>query len=124
MAGSRKWFIYTLDDDRGDFALELDEGNSEAVNAGTQDYLNNSTVVLALPRNVTPRKAVYQSADGNRTISCVVLTPTIYASIPTSVTTISDPISSGNTLFLKRVVPERIRLPFGTDTALNDGDAT
>lgn len=124
MAGSRKWFIYTLDGGLGDFAIELDESNTEAVNAGSQDFLNNSTVILAMPRNVTPRKAVYQSADGSRTINCVALTPTIYSAIPTTITSITDPLNSGATLFLKRVVPERVRLPFGTDTGLNDGDAT
>ena len=122
MAGSNKWFIYTTDSG-ADYALQLDESNTEAVNAGSQDYLNDATVVFAVPRNVRPRYAVFENAAGTRSIRCVALTPEIYAAIPGTVTTITDPIAGG-TLSLKRIRPEVITLPFGVDTGLNDGDAT
>lgn len=122
MAGSNKWFIYTTDSG-SDFALLLDESNTEAVNGGTQDFLNDSTVVFALPRNIKPRFAVYENAAGTRQIKCVALTTTIYNGIPTTVTSITDPIGGG-TLSLKRIRPEVISLPFGVDTGLTDGDAT
>lgn len=122
MAGSLKWFIYTTDTG-ADYALKLDESNVEAVNGGTQDFLNDSEVVYALPRNVKPRYALYESADGNRQIKCVALTTTIYNAVPSTVTSITDPIGGG-TLTLKRIRPEIISLPFGKDTGLTDGDAT
>lgn len=122
MAGSLKWFIYTTDSGTS-FALKADESNVEAVNGGIQDFLNDSTVQFALPRNVTPRYALYTNADGSRSIKCPVLTTTIYAAVPTTVLSITDPIGGG-TLTLKRVRPELISLPFGNDTGLNDGDAT
>lgn len=122
MAGSLKWFAYTTDAGE-DFALKLDESNTEAVNGAVQDYLNDGTVIYAVPRNVKPRYAVYANAAGTRTIKCVALTPTIYNAIPTTVQSITDPIAGG-TLNLVRIRPEVISLPFGEDTGLDDGDAT
>lgn len=123
MAGSLKWFVYTTDLG-DDYALKLDESNTEAVNGGTQDFLNDGTVVYALPRNLVPRKAFYSNADGSRVISCVCLTEAIYDGVPTNLRSITDPIAGTGTLNLVRVRPERITLPFGNDTGLNDGDAT
>ena len=125
MAGSNKWFVYTTDDGT-DFALQLDESNTEAVNGATQDYVPAVAIKYNLPKNVRPRTAYYRSADGNRTIKCVALTQTIYAGIPANVSSISDPIAGGAaTLGLIRIRPEVItRLPFAGDTALTDGDAT
>lgn len=122
MAGSLKWFIYTTDSG-ADYALQADESNVEAVNGSIQDFLNDATVVFAVPRNVKPRYAVYENAGGTRQIKCVALTTAIYNGIPSTVTTITDPIGGG-TLFLKRIRPEVITLPFGEDTGLTDGDAT
>lgn len=122
MAGSNKWFVYTTDTG-ADYALQLDESNTEAVNGGTQDFLNDSTLVYALPRNVKPRYALYENAAGTRQIKCIALTTAIYNGIPATVPTIPDPISGG-TLTLKRIRPEIIKLPFGTDTGQTDGDAT
>lgn len=125
MAGSLKWFVYTTDDGT-DFALELDESNTEAVNGATQDYVPAVAIKYNLPKNVVPRSAYYRSADGTRTIRCVALTRTIYDGIPTNVSSIADPIAGGSaTLGLIRVRPEVIRnLPFAGDTGLTDGDAT
>jgi hypothetical protein len=123
MAGSKKWFIYTTDGGI-DFAILLDESNTEAVNGSTQDLLDTSTVQLAVPRNIRPRSLFYSNTDGTRTIKCVALTPTIYTGAPVSVPTIPDPLGTG-TLRLVRVRAEVLSpLPRGIDTGLNDGDAT
>jgi hypothetical protein len=122
MAGSLKWFIYDTDDGT-QFAIKLDESNTESVNAGSNDFLNNSTLKFALPRNIRPRYALYQSADGTRTVRCVALTPTIYTGIPGNIVSIVDPIVPTQNLFLKRIGAEKISLPFGADTGIDDGDA-
>jgi hypothetical protein len=119
MAGSIKWFIYTTDQG-ADFAIKLDESNTEAVNAGTQDYLNAGTVVNALPRNIKPRYIRVRSGDGLTTRKLVCLTPTIFAGI-TSGFSIANPNGAG-VLFLVGKVGEKISVPFGVDTGLTDGD--
>jgi|SRR6056297_25346 len=122
MAGSKKWFVYTTDDGT-DFALNLDESNTEAVNGATQDFLADSSVRFALPRNMRPRYAVFSNADKTRNITCIALTPTIYTGVPANVGSIPDPLGTGP-LALTRIRPERITLPFGIDTGLADGDDT
>lgn len=122
MAGSLKWFLYTTDNGET-YALKADESNVEAVNGAIQDFLNNTEVIFAVPRNVKPRYALYTSADESRQIKCVALTTTIYNGIPENVPTITDPIGGG-TLTLKRIRPEVISLPFGKDTGIKDGDDT
>lgn len=123
MAGSKKWFVYTTDDGT-DFAVQLDESNTEAVNGATQDYVAGSAFKYSVPGNLRLRSAYYGNADGTRVIKCVALTPTIYNGIPANVSSITDPIGGG-TLGLIRIRPEVItRLPFAGDTGLNDGDAT
>lgn len=123
MAGSKKWFVYTTDN--GDsFAKELDESNTEAINGTTGDFEAGTTLIYALPQNITPRSAFYVNADETRTIRCVALTPAIYNQLATSNQTIDDPLNPGQTLTLKRIRPETIRLPFAVDTGQTDGDAT
>jgi len=122
MAGSLKWFLYTTDNGET-YALKADESNVEAVNGGTQDFLNDTEVIFAVPRNVKPRYALYTSADETRQIKCVCLTTTIYNGVPENVPTITDPIGGG-TLTLKRIRPEIISLPFGKDTGIKDADDT
>jgi hypothetical protein len=124
MAGSLKWFVYTTDAGT-DFAINLDESNTEQVNGATQDYVAGIAIQYSLPRNVTPRYAVYSTADRTRTIKCVALTQTIYGGIITNKTSITDPIGGQQTLNLVRLVPEKIRrLPVAFDTGLDDGDNT
>jgi len=124
MAGSRKYFVYTTDDGT-DFAANLDESNTEAVNGGTQDYADGVTVKYTLPGNISPRAAVYRNAAGTRTIRCVCLTQAIYSGVLAGASTIPDPITSGQTLTLVRLEPERFKLvPIASDSGLNDGDAT
>ena len=124
MAGSKKWFVYTTDQG-DDFGLLADESNTEAVNGGTQDYVSGLTIPYAVPSNIEPRAAVYQSADGTRTIRCYCLTQTIYNGVMANAATITDPIAGTGTLVLIRLEPERIKLmPMAGDTGLTDGDAT
>jgi len=124
MAGSRKWFVYTSDEGT-DFGIQLDESNTEAVNGGTQDYATGVTIPFALPRNIKPRRVFYTNAARTRTISCVALTPTIYAGlIAGGVPTITDPIAGTGNLGFVRAVGEQISLPQPLDTGLDDGDDT
>ena len=124
MAGSNKWFVYTTDDGT-DYAIQLDESNTEAVNGATQDYVAGVAFKYSVPKNLRPRTAYYASPDGNRKIRCVALTQTIYNGIPANVTSINDPITPTATLNLVRIRPEVISpLPFANDTGLTDGDAT
>lgn len=123
MAGSRKWLVYTTDGGT-DFAIQLDESNTEAVNGSTQDYVDGLNIVNALPRNIKPREIIYANAARTREIRCVALTPAVYAgAITGGVPTITDPIDGGN-LVLIRANGERLSVPFAQDTGLTDGDAT
>jgi len=124
MAGSKKYFVYTTDAG-DDYALLADESNTEAVNAGTQDYADGVEIIYELPRNIRPRFAEYANAAKTRKIRCYALTTTIYGGIVTGAPTITDPIAGTGTLSLVRLQPEQIkRLPIAIDTGLTDGDAT
>jgi len=123
MAGSLKWLVYTTDAGV-DFAILLDESNTESVNGSTQDFVDGLAIANAVPRNIKPRELFYTNATRTRTIRCVALTQAIYAGVLSGgVPTIPDPLS-GQTLTLIRANGERIRLPFALDTGLTDGDAT
>jgi hypothetical protein len=123
MAGSIKYFVYT--DDRGqDFAIRLDESNTEAVNGATQDFVEGLALLNGVPRNVKVREVFYSNADGTRIIRCVPLTQTIYNGVVSgNITTIADPIDEG-TLSFVRANGEQLRIPYAKDTGLDDGDAT
>src|SRR3989304_2783965 len=110
MAGSLKWFVYTTDDG-GVYGLFGDESNIEAINSGG-DYTGTPALTEAVPRNITPRRAVYGSVDGSRTITIPVLTSARLLELST------------DTLVLLRVRPEVRRLPIPNDTGLDDGDLT
>lgn len=122
MVGSIKFFVYTTDGG-DDFAIKLDESNTEAVNGGTQDFPAVAPTRYALPRNVKPRTLIYSNTDRTVTRRVVALTQAIYANAVTAVPTIAD-ASSGQTLSLFRQVGEEVSLPFGADTGLTDGDDT
>ena len=126
MAGSRKWFVYTSDT-TAEYAIQLDESNTEAVMGGADgDYTDTTTVTVAVPRNITPREVFYANAARTRTIKCTVLTAERYATIldGTDAQTIPDPIDTDETLVLVRAAGERVTLPFAGDTGLTDGDET
>lgn len=123
MAGSLKWFVYT--DDAGEnYAIKLDESNTESVNGEIQDFLPDATITAGVPVNVKVRRVYYANAARTRVISCVPLNPNIYAGIVNgNILTIPDPIDAG-TLSLIRLEGERRTLPYGQDTGLTDGDAS
>lgn len=125
MAGSIKWFVYTTDAG-DDYAIRLDESNTEAVNGQNQDFVSGLALKDAVPRNIKPREIFYTNAARTRTIRCVALTQTIYnGAIAGGVGTIPDPIAGGNaTLGLIRANGEKLRLPVPFDTGLDDGDAS
>jgi hypothetical protein len=123
MAGSKKWFVYTSDTGT-DFALNLDESNTESVNGSAQDYVDGLAITNAVPRNIKVREIFYSNVARTRTIRCVGLTQAVYNGVISGgVPTISDPLS-GATLSLVRANGERRRIPFAFDSGLNDGDAT
>lgn len=121
MAGSIKWFVYTTDDG-DDFAIKLDESNTEQVNAGTQDYVAGAGVNYSVPRNLKPRNLVYESTDGNVRRRIVALTTTIFNGVAAGAS-YTDPVS-GTVVNLVAKNGERISLPRADDTGLIDGDAS
>jgi hypothetical protein len=119
-----KYFVYT-DDRSRDYALHLDESNTEAINGSAQDFVDGLALVDQLPRNVKPREIFYSNADGTRVIRVVALTQAIYSGvIAGGVPTIADPLTPNQTLALVRANGERLRIPYARDTGLDDGDAT
>jgi hypothetical protein len=113
MAGSRKWYAYTIN---------LDKSNTEIVNGGTNEYPASAGPADAVPRNIKPREIFYTSTNRERTIRCVALTSTIYlGAIAGGVKTIPDPIVPANPpLVLVRANGERRRVPVPIDTGLTD----
>lgn len=119
MAGSLKGFRYVADDGTT-WALFGDESNIEAIGAGADGILTPAEK-YKIPRNLTPRKAVFVNAAGTIRREIVVRTPDAYASLGAP-TTVVDQVS-GQTLFLKLLKGERVQLVSLSDTGLNDGDA-
>lgn len=122
MAGSIKWFLYT--DDNGDeFAVKLDESNTEAVNGEAGDYTPSSTTTAGVPRNIKLREVFYSDPQRLRTIRCVPLTLANYQGVLNgNIPTITDPITPGFTLALVRANGERRTIPFAQDTGIIDDD--
>jgi hypothetical protein len=123
MAGSLKWFEYETND--GDvFAVKMDESNGEAVS--NVDYTTTSVAVFALPRNITPRKARYTSADGLYTRGIIVSAPGISAStLPATISAEVSGSATPVTLSLAGFDGEKFNaIPRAEDTGLLDGDAT
>lgn len=124
MAGSKKYFVYTTDAGT-DFALLADESNTEALNGGTQDYVDGVSIIYELPKNLKPRRIIYGNAARTRKITCYALTETIFDGAVAGVPSITDPIAGTGTLTIVDVIPEiRRRIPISLDTGLDDGDAS
>ena len=122
MAGSKKNFVYTTD--TGDqFAILQDESNGEAL--ANADYTGADSTTYFLPRNITPRYAMYRSSDGNYQRKIVVTSNT--ANATTLPGTVDFPTENdGNvTMSLTLYVGERFKvLPKAADSGLTDGDPT
>lgn len=123
MAGSRKWFVYT-DDAEEEYAINLDESNTEAVNGTTGEYPDTDGPTASVPTNIQVREIFYANPTRTRTIRCVALTPGIYTGVVdgTNTQTITDPIAGTGTLGLIRANGERRRIPTPVDTGQTDGD--
>lgn len=123
MAGSRKDFIYT-DDTGSEFAINLDESNTEAINGTAGQVTVANTPQDYVPRNVKVREVFYTNAARTRTIRCVPLTQAIYLALLTPpFPPLPDPIdAAGPVLTLGRANGERRRVPKAADTGLTDGD--
>ena len=128
MAGSKRWFAYTLDDGTS-VGILADESNVEAVNgAASNTPIVGSRPTRGAPKGTRLRFISYKSDDGLRTVRIPVLNTTIYGAIPAALQTIPNPITpgagegGGNLIFdYKR--GEVSRIPkFGIDTGLTDGD--
>jgi len=120
MAGSKLWFAYTTDAGTV-YGINLDEDNTKEINGAVGRPLP-AGLTDALPRNIKPRRVYYKSAEGNRTISCVALTPAVYAGIPAAHATIPDPINTTNdALLYLRKAPEVTRGITRGDSGLTDG---
>ena len=119
MAGSLRNFQYTSDNDAV-YLFRGDESNHEAVNGTAANIASGNENNPGIPKNITPRKVFYSSADGNRILSAIATTLAIYLAPPA---TITDPIEGTGTLTLIRKLPERIRLYANVDTGLTDGDS-
>lgn len=122
MVGSVKYFVYT-DDLGDDYAIKLDESNTEVVNGATQDFPDVPPTTNEIPRNVKPRYLVYSNPERTITRKVVALTQAIYNGAPTAVPSANFGAPAG-TLTLFRLVGEERRLPFGADTGQTDGDDT
>lgn len=122
MAGSKRWFVYTLDDGTSTGVL-LDESNTEGINGGAANTpLAATAPTRQAPKGTKLRSIYYASADGNRVIKVVALNPTIYSAIPGTFRTITDPLGGGTLNFIRKR-PEVVKAPaFGVDTGLTDGD--
>jgi hypothetical protein len=122
MVGSVKYFVYT-DDFGDDFAIKLDESNTEAVNGAIQDFPAVPPTINEVPRNVKPRYAIYQNPERTITRRVVLLTQAIFAGVPAGAASVNFGVPAG-TLTLFRIVGEERRYPVGADTGQTDGDDT
>jgi hypothetical protein len=125
MAGSKRWFVYTLDDGTT-CGIQADESNVEAVNGGAaSEPTPISRPTRQAPKGTRIRSAVFKSANGLRTLVIPVLNQTIYNGVPANFPTLTDPIGGNGAAALNfdRLIPEKSRRPkWGVDTGLTDGD--
>lgn len=130
MAGSLKYFIYD-DDFGGEWAMERDESNLEAVivDSAAVDVTpaNVSTRQYLIPKNIKPRIASYKSTTTPAVRRVTIPTLALYQDLVNSVVAnvLRQFTDGGETYVLSGVTPERIKpVVVAEDTGLDDGDAT
>lgn len=124
MAGSLKYFAYTTNGG-SIYPLKMDESNGEAV--GNTDYTDTTvTAGNSLPRNITPRYALYRSSDGLHTRKIPVTANNVdLEDLPASFEIPSPVLGGANiTVFRQSLIGEVQRAAVPADTGQTDGDAT
>lgn len=120
MSGSIKWFKYTSTVTGRVYAFRADESNIEAIGGSAADYLDtDSSPIEGIPRNLSPRKLYYVTADGRRSKYIIAPSEEVWIA-PTN--PITPDGAGGDTFRLKAVIGESYTAPLGFDTGLNDGD--
>lgn len=124
MAGSLKYFVYTTSGG-STYPIRMDESNGEAV--GNSDLTDSSTLTgQGLPRNISPRYALYRSLDGLTTRKIPVTANNVdLEDLPASFT-VASPVVGGTdiTVYRQSLAGEVQRAALPADTGLTDGDAT
>lgn len=123
MAGSLKWFKYTIQG--GDsFGIRMDESNGEAI--GNTDVVDADLPLAELPKGIKPRYVIYRSADGLTSRKIPVTGNTIDLTDLPATITVASPIVAAAGIVLNRqsLVGEVQRPVISVDTAQQDGDAT
>lgn len=130
MAGSLKYFIYD-DDFGGEWAMERDESNLEAVVVDDAAIdvtpLNVATRQYTIPKNIKPRVATYKSTTTPAVRKVTIPTLALYQDLVNSVVAniVRQFTDGGETFVLSGVTPERIKpVVVAEDTGITDGDAT
>ena len=127
MAGSRKWMKYTSDDG-SEYAVMVDESNSEAIGMGWLDYGDEDTTGL-LPAGLIMRTitAVDTVSGARRTIPVGNAGATAFAAGGSILLQSFMPGATGVIAFeIISAVGEQFRRarPRSGDSGLTDGDAT
>jgi len=123
MAGSLKWFLYTVQGG-GTFGIKMDESNGEAI--GNTDVTDADLPLQELPKGIKPRYVLYRSADGLTSRRIPVTGNNIDLTDLPATITVASPIVGGAGIVLNRqsLVGEVQRPVIAIDTAQLDGDAT
>lgn len=128
MAGSIKWVVYTADDDK-EYAVKLDESNTEIEILGFRDFeLGDQGVVQPLPPHIQMRHVYCRHGLSTRKIY-VGKKDSIVISIGGALSLLyfgGAGIPTFEAFIIFRYVSEKVKVvfPFPDDTFLDDGDPT
>lgn len=117
MVGSKRWFRY-VSDGLGNFAINLDESNTEATNTG--GATSASPPAAGLPRNIEPRYGLFRSLDTFTQRKVVYLDPESFNLAGPGDT--FTPQGTTTAVFLSYKRGEAQRVARTDDTGLTDGD--